>query len=70
MDVGHADSRGSLSIASVTESDRRARPILLLAAAIYLVIGVLSIFSLGAGFLAAGALALFAANDLPRSSRS
>jgi hypothetical protein len=58
------------SIASVTKADRRARAMLLGAAALYLAIGVLSIFSLGAGFLAAGALALFAANDLPRSTRS
>lgn len=41
---------------------------LLGAAALYLAIGVLSIFTLGIGFLVAGFMALFAANELPRSS--
>lgn len=53
-------------IGAVSESDRRSRTLLLFAAVIFLVIGVVSIFSLGIGFLVAGALALFAANDLPR----
>lgn len=56
-------------VAWTTEVDRRARAMLLGAAALYLAIGILSIFSLGIGFLAAGFMALFAANELPRSSR-
>jgi len=52
-----------------TVTDRRARMMLLGAAALFLAIGVLSIFSLGIGFLAAGLMALLAANELPRSGR-
>ena len=51
------------------DADRRARVFLLGAAILFLAIGVLSIFSLGIGFLLAGLLALFAANELPRVSR-
>jgi hypothetical protein len=53
-------------IATSTHVDERARILLLVASAFSLVIGVLSIFSLGVGFLASGAMALFAANQLPR----
>jgi cytochrome bd-type quinol oxidase subunit 2 len=53
-----------------TDTDRKARVLLLTSAALFLAIGVVSIFSLGVGFLAAGAMALFAANELPRSDRN
>ena len=56
-------------MAWTTEFDRRARAMLLGAAALYLAIGVLSIFTLGIGFLVAGFMALFAANELPGSNR-
>jgi len=57
-------------IAAHTEVDQRARVLLFVSAATFLAIGVVSIFSLGLGFLAAGAMALFAANEIPRSSRN
>ena len=57
-------------IAANTEVDRRTRVLLLISAATFLAIGVVSIFSLGLGFLAAGAMALFAANEIPRPSRN
>ena len=56
-------------IAWNTDADRKARVLLLGAAALFLAIGVISIFSLGLGFLVAGFMALFAANELPRLSR-
>ena len=56
-------------IAAKTEVDQRARVLLFVSAATFLAIGVVSIFSLGLGFLAVGAMALFAANEIPRSSR-
>ena len=58
----------SLSAWSI-DADRSARVLLLGAAIIFLAIGVLSIFSLGIGFLLAGFVALFAANELPRATR-
>jgi len=58
----------SLSAWSI-DADWRARVLLLGAAIVFLAIGVLSIFSLGIGFLLAGLVALFAANELPRATR-
>ena len=56
-----------LSLAgAIIHSERRARTMLLISAVLFLGIGVVSIFSVGSGFLAAGAMALFAANELPR----
>jgi hypothetical protein len=56
-------------VAANTAVDRRARMLLLVSAAMFLAIGVVSIFSLGVGFLAAGAMALFGANELQQSGR-
>jgi hypothetical protein len=52
-------------VAANLEADQRAKTLLLLSAVLFLGIGVVSIFSLGIGFLAAGAMALFGAIQLP-----
>jgi hypothetical protein len=49
------------------EADRGARTLLLVSAVMYLGLGVISILTIGLGLLAAGAMALFGANQIPRS---
>jgi hypothetical protein len=54
-------------VAANLEADQKARTLLLVSAVLFLGIAILSIFSIGVGFLIAGAMALLGAVQVPRT---